>query len=259
MTVHARVLGIAQDAGVPHTGCGCPRCERYRDRPLLPACLGIVGEHGCYLIDATPALAEQLRILPALPEALLLTHLHMGHVGGLLQFGREALAASAMPLHATPSVCGFLETNGPWELMIRDGHLRPVPHAPGERFELEPGLEAEAIEVPHRNEYGDTVAFLVHGPNRRLLYLPDIDHWGIDPNELVARCDLALIDGTFYSFDELPRQDDVPHPPIEATLARLTAESLAKVRFIHFNHTNPVLDPDGPEVAVAMQGEEIEL
>ena len=257
--MRARVLGVAQDAGVPHTGCDCPRCERHRGAPLLPACLGLIGEQGSYLIDATPALAEQLRLLPALPDALLLTHLHMGHIGGLLQFGREALAVRSLPLHATPSVCGFLETNGPWELLVRDGHLHPTPHAPGDRFPLEPGLEAEAIEVPHRNEYGDTVAYLIHGPDRRLLYLPDIDRWKIDPNELIARCDVALIDGTFFSSDELPRQGDVPHPPIEVTVARLTPESLAKVKFIHFNHTNPVLDPDGPEVTVAEQGEEIAL
>lgn len=259
MTIHARVLGIAQDAGVPHTGCTCARCERFRGRPLLPASLGLVGEQGCYLIDATPALAEQLRLLGALPDALLLTHLHMGHIAGLLQFGREALAVRALPLHATPPVCGFIETNGPWELLVRDGHLQPVPHAAGERFELEPGLEVESIAVPHRDEYADTVAYLVHGPSRKLLYLPDIDHWEIDPNELVARCDVALLDGTFFSRDELPRQGDVPHPPIEETLRVLTPESVAKVAFLHLNHTNPALDPDGPPVVLAEQGATIEL
>ena len=259
MPIHARVLGIAQDAGVPHAGCSCARCERHRDAPLLPASLGLVGERGVYLIDATPELPRQLRLLPARPDAVLLTHLHMGHIAGLLHFGRESMATREVPLHATPAVCSFLERNGPWDLLFQDRHLAAHAHDPGTRFALEPGLEVEAIEVPHRNEHGDTVAWLVHGPRRSLLYLPDIDEWSLDPDALCERCDVALLDGSFHSRGEFPRQGDVPHPPITETLSRLSPASVAKVRFLHLNHTNPVLDADGPAVPLARQGETLEL
>ena len=76
---------------------------------------------------------------------------------------------------------------------------------------------------------------------------------------MLDRCDLALLDGSFYSGDELPRQADVSHPPITETLVLLTDEEVAKVRFFHFNHTNPVLDEDGPAVSAAVQGETIPL
>jgi len=99
----------------------------------------------------------------------------------------------------------------------------------------------------------------VRGPARTILYLPDIDRWTIDIHALLRRCDLALLDGTFYARDELPRQHEVPHPPVEETLDLLSPEEAAKVRFIHLNHTNRLLDPDGPRALVAVQGERITL
>jgi pyrroloquinoline quinone biosynthesis protein B len=247
----ARVLGVAQDAGVPHVGCDCTRCEAHRDTPLYPACLGLEGA-ARYMIDATPAFPEQIRMLGGPPEAILLTHVHMGHVAGLLQLGREALYRRTR-VHATEKVCAFLRDNAPWQRLPLD--LKPIDGL----VELEPGLTAEAIPVPHRDEYADTVAFLVAGPEHTLLYLPDIDRWEIDLPGLIDRCDIALLDGSFYAPGELGRQGDVPHPPITETLDLLGPEQAAKVRFLHFNHTNPVLDPDGPSVLAAVQGETIPL
>ncbi|MHC4952549.1 MAG: MBL fold metallo-hydrolase [Planctomycetota bacterium] len=252
MTMHARVLGVAQDAGVPHIGCDCPRCERFRAAPLWPACLGLVGDEATYLIDATPAIAEQTRLLPRFPGTILLTHVHMGHVAGLLQLGKEALSKKTKVM-ASPAVCEFLRTNRPWNRLPLD--LMDV----RDRCVLEPGLEVEWIAVPHRDEDADTHAFLIRGPKKTLLYLPDIDAWEIDLKDLLARCDLALLDGSFFSRDELPRQRDIPHPPITETLALLSDEEACKVRFLHFNHTNPVLDEDGPDVLAAVQGESIPL
>ena len=256
--MYARVLGVAQDAGVPHPGCVCPRCERHRSNPLLPACLGLVGRES-YLIDCTPAFGRQINELPRFPSAILLTHVHVGHVSGLLKLGPEICNAKRVLVHATPAVCAFLRENAPWELLVRKENIFPIAHAPGERFELEPGLIVEAIEVPHRNEYADTVAYLISGPKRTLLYLPDIDRWDDNLSALLARCDLALLDGTFYAADELERQWQVPHPPIADTLDRLSEAEARKVKFLHFNHTNPVLDAHGPAAPRAKQGESILL
>jgi len=253
--VHARVLGIAQDAGVPHIGCECPRCERFRGAPLHPACLGIVGAKS-YLIDATPALALQARMLPSFPAAIFLTHAHMGHVAGLWQLGEEAYGARGVTVHAPPGVCAFLAENEPWRRLVKR-NLVLAPAAPGKGVELEEGVTVTSFAVPHRG--GDTVGYFVEGRKRRLLYLPDIDAWTIDVHALLARCDLALLDGTFYRRGEIGRQGDVPHPPIEETLDLLSPEEAAKVRFFHLNHTNPVLDADGPAVLLAVQGDTIPL
>ncbi len=256
--MHARVLGIAQDAGVPHIGCRCARCEFFRGRPLHPACLGLVGRRG-WMIDATPAIGKQLRLLRAPLSGIALTHVHMGHIAGLLQLGPEALGVRGLRLIATPRVGEFLRSNAPWRLLVERGHLALHLHEPGTRVELEPGLEIESVKVPHRDEYADTVAYFVHGPKRTLLYLPDIDRWTIDLPALLARCDLALLDGTFWARDEIAHQGEVPHPAVEETLDLLSPEEAAKVRFIHLNHTNRLLDPDGPRALVAVQGGRIPL
>jgi len=256
MTIRARVLGIAQDAGVPHAGCSCPRCERHRSAPFYPACLGLVGRR-TYLIDATPAFPDQIRMLPAFPAAILLTHTHMGHVAGLLQLGEEACDAKGVIVHGTPEVTDFLAQNEPWRRLVERRNIRLVTASAGTSVRLEEGLDVESLPVRHRDV--ETVGYFVKGPRRTLLYLPDIDRWDIDLPALLERCDLALLDGSFYSGDELPRQTDIPHPPITETLDLLAPEAAAKVRFTHFNHTNPVLDPDGPSVLVAVQGESIAL
>ena len=62
----------------------------------------------------------------------------------------------------------------------------------------------------------------------------------------IKQCDIALLDGTFYKNGELKRDmSEIPHPFIEESINRfnrtLTPQERAKVHFIHFNHTNPML------------------
>lgn len=256
MTIYARVLGVAQDAGVPHAGCGCVRCERQRAAPLFPACLGLAGRK-TYLIDATPAFPEQIRMLPEFPAAILLTHTHVGHVAGLLHLGEEVCDARDVVVYGPQGVAAFLKHNEPWSRLVQRGNIRLAPTEPGTSIRLEQGLSVESFPVNHRGL--ETVGYLLQGPRRTLLYLPDIDRWDLDLSALLKRCDLALLDGCFYSKDELPRQGEVPHPPIAETLDLLAPEEAAKVRFTHLNHTNPVLDPDGPSALVAVQGETLPL
>ena len=60
--------------------------------------------------------------------------------------------------------------------------------------------------------------------------------------------DVALLDGTFYSPDELPGRvlTSIPHPLIESSMALLeerVRESELEVSFTHLNHSNPALLP----------------
>ena len=58
--------------------------------------------------------------------------------------------------------------------------------------------------------------------------------------------DIALLDGTFWSFDELSErsQQAVPHPPIKQTIDMLGYKQQGDpdIIFFHLNHTNPVYD-----------------
>ena len=70
--------------------------------------------------------------------------------------------------------------------------------------------------------------------------------------ELIKRVDYALLDATFYKNGEIPNRDmsEIPHPFVEETmkvLKDLPTEEKAKVFFIHFNHTNPLIDKSSKE------------
>jgi len=63
---------------------------------------------------------------------------------------------------------------------------------------------------------------------------------------LLTSGDYALLDGTFFQNGELPNRDmsEIPHPLVVETIALLQDLPLCerrKVIFIHFNHTNPLL------------------
>lgn len=243
------VLGIAQDGGVPHLGCDsgpCAAVRRGERRPEKVACLGLTdGERG-FLIDATPDLPAQVHALGVrAPAGVFLTHAHIGHYAGLVYLGKEVLGARGVPVWATERMRAFLTSNAPWRALVEDGNVELRDNA---EVDLG-GVRVRAIEVPHRNEYADTVGYLVEGPRARVLYVPDIDRWEAwdrDVRELVASVDLAFLDATFASGDDLPGRDmnRVPHPLVTDTVARLAGLG-SRVRLTHLNHTNPLLvDPN---------------
>jgi pyrroloquinoline quinone biosynthesis protein B len=228
-----------------------------------------------WLIDATPALPEQLarlREVTAAPlSGVLLTHAHMGHYLGLAFLGREGMGLRGLPLGVQPRMAAFLAANAPWSQLVALDNVR-LQVAP--RFQLSPRVSVEALRVPHRDEHSETVAFRIRGPRRSVLWLPDIDAWegwDLAIEDVLAGVAAAWIDGTFWADGELARDmGEVPHPRVAATLARLAplpAAERAKVRFVHLNHTNPALDPDSAEaarvrdagMAVAREGERVEV
>ncbi len=252
--VEAVVLGIAQDGGVPHLGCRQPFCVRARRDPAAArrvASLGLVDRAAGhrFIVDATPDFAAQVEALGGIPDAILLTHAHIGHYLGLAQLGREVLGAKRLPVYCTPSMARFLKENGPWKRLVTLGNIDVREVAVGQKFELTPSLSATPIRVPHRDEDSDTVAYLVSGPRRELLWLPDIDKWekwDRSIERLVAeRSLLAFVDGTFFSADEIPGRAirDIPHPLVSETVSRFgkAPAAPAKVLFVHLNHTNRLL------------------
>lgn len=132
------------------------------------------------------------------------------------------------------------------------GNLAPRPLQDGVETALTPSLSVTPLIVPHRDEFSETVGFVFRGPRRRALFLPDIDkweRWERTIESVLEEVDLAFLDGTFYDERELPGRAmaEIPHPFVVESLERLGSLPAAlreRVRFIHLNHTNPLLDPD---------------
>lgn len=292
-------LGTVQDGGLPQAGCTCAQCTAARRDPARKrhvASLAVVvppdtGHPGrTWLIDATPDLSAQIdRIHAWRPHPLgrpdrapvdgvLLTHAHIGHYLGLALFGFEAINTKDLPVYGSPRMLAFLKSNGPWSQLVARRNVALRELRPGVPLALDQGVTVTPIPVPHRDEYTDTLAFLLRGPRRALLYVPDTDAWASWPRPLqdvLRGVDVALLDGTFYSRDELPDRDvaKIKHPLIESTMDLLAPMVHAgragrlRVLFTHLNHSNPALDPASPArrrieargFRVLAEGEEIPL
>jgi len=270
--VRAVVLGIAQDGGIPHIGCRQELCVAARRDPARRervASLGLIDDAAGtrYLIDATPDLPTQIESLnqgrnvverrrPI--DGILLTHAHVGHYAGLMYLGREALGALGVPVHATPRMARFLRDNGPWSQLVALGNIELHEIKPGRELILSPGLRVTPVLVPHRDEWSDSVGFVVRGPTASLLYVPDIDKWEKWDRRIedeVAQVDAALLDATFHSPAEIPgrSQTEVPHPLVGETAARLASLS-RRVFLIHLNHTNRLLFDPRARVEIEAKG-----
>lgn len=269
------VLGTAQDGGVPQLGCLCARCsaartDRDAQRFVVSVLLVDPRTDRRWLFEATPDLEAQVELArghggpdpdaggrPALFDGIFLTHAHIGHYTGLTELGREAYGTATTPVHGTSRLIGFLRGNGPWDLLFEAGHIEGRELELGRAIEIGEQLTVTPFAVPHREEYSDTVAFLIRGPNRALLFLPDTDKWARfeqPVEEWIARSDFALLDGTFFSGEEIPGRDmgEIPHPFIVESMERfapLSASERAKIHFTHLNHSNPALDPDSDAAA----------
>lgn len=258
------ILGTFQDAGSPHIACKKDCCKTLFDKPdpnRMVVSLGIIDpESGStYLFEATPDISRQVKQLSRLaggqkevPDGVFLTHAHIGHYTGLQYFGKEAMNASRVPVYAMPRMKGFLSNNGPWDLLTANKNIELRSLVSDSTLVLNKNISVSPIEVPHRDEYSETVGFVIQGPEKKALFIPDIDKWekwDRDISELVKKVDYAFLDATFYHGEEINTRDisQIPHPFIIESMERfheLSASDKAKVHFIHFNHTNPVLNSE---------------
>jgi len=192
-------LGIAQDAGYPQANCKKDCCAAVWKKEVprkMVSCIALVDppNNKAWIFDATPDFKDQLFSLqqsyPGIELAgIFLTHAHIGHYTGLINLGREAMGAKEVPVYAMPTMKKFLEENGPWSQLVDLENIKLQALQADSTIRLGSQFEITPMQVPHRDEYSETVGFKIKSDKHSALFIPDIVH------------------------------------------------------FIHFNHTNPVLNP----------------
>lgn len=285
-TMSLIILGVAQDGGRPHIDCKAECCLSHNlpqsPQHVVSIALADPQENQYILFEATPDITAQLRMVtellpgyPGLPSALFLTHAHIGHYTGLMYFGKEAKGANAIPVYTMPHMSAFLKNNGPWGQLIDQKNINLLPLVADSVVTLRSGARITPFLVPHRDEYSETVGYHIEGPNKKALFIPDINKWevwDVDITSLISGVDIAFLDGSFYDEKELPGRniEDIPHPFIIESMALfdgLPAEHKNKIHFIHMNHTNPLLDSTSIQYrevinkgyGVARQGQQFKL
>ncbi len=250
------ILGTAQDGGYPQAGCRETCCIPARENKSLirfPSCLALINPNmnKYWLFDVTPDVKQQIDMLDSYGCSLagvFITHAHIGHYMGIINFGLEVMNLKNIPIYIMPRMKHFLETNSIMKQLLINKNIDLVELGDEQPYSLGQ-VKIIPFNVPHRNELSETVGFKIIGSKKKVIYLPDIDSWDGWTDKLIDLInsnDILFIDGTFFSKTEIHQRDisKIPHPEIIDTmnmLSHLPSNLKRKIHFIHFNHTNEVL------------------
>lgn len=256
------VLGTVQDAGSPHIACTRSCCAELFGKPdprRKVVSLGIIDTENDqkFLFEATPDLPSQLKALAQLapsskemPDGIFLTHAHIGHYSGLMYLGKEAVNSNGVPVYVMPRMHSYLESNGPWGQLVHLNNIALKPMKDSEAITLTSNVTVIPFRVPHRDEFSETVGYKIIGPEKTVLFIPDIDkweQWDVGIVQAISEVDYAFLDATFYDGIEIDSRDisEIPHPFVIESMELfkdLPSTEKSKIHFIHFNHTNPLLN-----------------
>ena len=302
-----RVLGSSAGGGFPQWNCNCPNCDGVRRgtlkaRARTQSSIAVsANDKDWLLVNASPDILTQIRDNPELQPArairdsgiaaVLLMDAQIDHVTGLLMLRERQ---TPLPLLATPEVLSDLSDGFPitrilshfcgvdrHELPI-DGRTLPVPGLAGVQLQCVSLSSKPPPYSPFRGNPrpGDNIGLVITNPrnNQRVFYAPGLGEVTPALLELMAGCSVVMVDGTFWTNDEMQRMGlhsksatDLGHLPqsgpggMVEQLDRLPAH-VRKI-LIHINNTNPMLVDDSAEralltrhgIEVAHDGMEIEI
>lgn len=285
--MQVKILGSAAGGGFPQWNCACPNCHAVRGgqfkgkaRSQTQVAVSVDGE-SWFLLGASPDLRSQIESFPQLhPQSgarsspirgVVLASADLDHVLGLLLM-REL---QPFQVHAAEPVIRILRDNN-----TMFGMLNRVPNQvdwqimrAGESFSLDPatsagrGLTCRPVAVSsHHPAYAKgvpasqeaIVGLILTAPSGATMgFFPQLAQLTPDLKAVFASLDCLLLDGTFWSDDELirlqgsgQRAREMGHIPVggeNGTLQQMAGLSKPRKMYIHINNSNPMLNEAGAE------------
>jgi len=300
-----RVLGSGAGGGFPQWNCNCHNCHRLRNQTLkgsarTQSSIAVsTDDNNWLLFNASPDIRTQLEAFPAIQpkngirdtgiKAVMLIDSQIDHTTGLLML-REG---KPLDIYCTEMVKQDLTTGFPLFNMLShyctinhhpipvDGSQFTIPAINDLRFYTQ-ALKSKAPPYsPHRYDphEGDNIGVIIEqiSTGKKVFYSPGLGE--IEPHvmEAMQTVDCLLVDGTFWTDDEMCTQQishkrarEIGHLPQsgpEGMIEVLSSVQKARKILIHINNTNPILDEDSAErkqldaagIEVAYDGLEIDL
>lgn len=247
-------LGTGTSTGVPQIGCGCHVCTSPdpRDKRMRTSAIVELDNGHNLLIDCGPDFRTQILAAGAPPlHALLVTHSHYDHVGGIDDLRPYCKGGIHFPTYCSAAVAADLRNRNPWSFAE---HLYPgVPTfaiheiEPGRSFEV---AGTEVLPLPVMHGKLPILAFRIGA----LGYVTDCSLMPASTLEALRGVDTLVIDGLRHE----------PHPThfsLDEALATIAKIAPRQAYLTHISHQ---LDraaelslPSG--VALAYDGLEVRL
>lgn len=280
------VLGAAAGGGFPQWNCNCHNCRGLRQRTLkakarTQSSIAVSADSlNWIVINVSPDILVQLKASPQLQparmlrdtgiRAVILVDSQIDHTVGLAML-REG---NRLAVYCTASVREDLMTGNPLFRMLESYcgvTWHEVRTAPGADFRISgvDGIELAAVPVrskappysPHRDipQEGDNIALMMTdvASGQRAFYAPGIAEVDARVWECMSRADCILVDGTFWTDDEMIRVGVGHKRGLEMGHLAQSGENgmlsflrrLPRTRRVltHINNTNPILDEDSDE------------
>jgi pyrroloquinoline quinone biosynthesis protein B len=278
--MQVKILGSAAGGAFPQWNCACPNCHAVRGgqfqgkaRSQTQVAVSANGE-SWFLLGASPDLRSQIELIPELHprsgtrsspiQGVVLASADLDHVLGLLMM-REL---QSFAVHAPAPVIQILRGNSMFAMLNRvPDQVQWQTIRAGERFILgqssgSASIGCQAIGVSSHfpayaagmKESDDaTLGFILTAPSGATMgFFPQLAQLTPELKTVFASLDYLLLDGTFWSDDELihlqgstQRARDMGHVPVggaDGTLQQLAGLSKPRKMYIHINNTNPMLN-----------------
>lgn len=231
-SIQLTFLGTGTSQGVPVIGCDCAVCcsPDARDRRLRTSAMVEVGTKR-FIIDAGPDFREQmLREGVSHITAILLTHKHKDHIGGLddvraLNFVDYPEEIHTVHIYGTHDTCDCVRKD--YDYAFAENPYRGVPQIELHEFGAEP-FEIEGVEIiPIRGEHS---RFEVMGFRfGRLAYLTDF--------KSVAEAELQKLQGVeVLVINALRFEPHDSHLSVNEALAIVERVAPKRAYFTHMSH-----------------------
>ena len=284
------ILGSAAGGGFPQWNCNCRNCAGVRSgevnaKPRTQSSIFVQPNAGVegVLFNASPDILEQIRCHPTLQPGralrdtaiagVILMDGQIDHCTGLFMLRERG---ARLPLWCTDPVEEDLTRGNPVLRVLEhycgvqrqritlDGAWFEVPGVADLRFRALPLSSKAAPYSPHREQPvpGDNIgiSILDRRTGATAFYAPGLGEITPPVFDAMSGADAVLVDGTFWTDDEMPRLGigrktarEIGHLPQSGAGGMLEwlAKLPSKTRrlLIHINNTNPILDEDSAERA----------
>lgn len=280
-----RVLGSGAGGGFPQWNCNCHNCHRLRHNEMsgkarTQSSIAVsTDDKNWLLFNTSPDIRAQLESFPDIQpkqgirdtgiKAILLIDSQIDHTTGMLML-REG---KPLDVYCSEMVRQDLTTGFPLFKMLEnyctinhhniplDGSSFTIPSIDDVRLYTH-SLKSKAPPYsPHRHDPhdGDNIGVIIEqiSTGKKVYYAPGLGEIEPHVKDAMQKVDCLLVDGTFWTDDEMGHQGISPKKAREIGHLPQSGEGgmvevlndikSARKVLIHINNTNPILDEESDE------------